>query len=95
MSPLTETDRGIPHREPVIRRLTPELLPDYLSFFDRDAFPDNPRWADCYCAFFHADPAARNWEDRRGAENRAQAARLIEEGNLHGYLAYDEGKVIG
>lgn len=80
---------------PVIRRLTPDLLPDYLSFFDHDAFPDNPGWAGCYCHYFHADHASRNWEDRPGEANRAAAAGLIRSGKLHGYLAYVQDRVIG
>ncbi|MGH2606767.1 MAG: GNAT family N-acetyltransferase [Anaerolineales bacterium] len=81
--------------EPVIRRLKPELLPDYLAFFDLDAFRDNPDWAGCYCYFFHADHASMDFEDRSGKENRAEASRLIGEGKLQGYLAYLQDQVIG
>lgn len=81
--------------EPVIRPLSPELLPDYLDFFDHDAFRDNPHWAGCYCYFFHADHMSRHFEDRPGEENRAEASRLIGEGGLQGYLAYLEDRVIG
>ena len=31
--------------QPVIRPLDASTLPDFLHFFDHDAFADNPRWA--------------------------------------------------
>ncbi len=59
--------------EPVsvaVRPLTPALLGDYLAFFDAKAFPDNPRWAFCYCYFPYHDPERTEWQKRTGPENR-------------------------
>jgi ribosomal protein S18 acetylase RimI-like enzyme len=78
-----------------IRQLTPELLPDWLSFFDNEAFLDNPDWASCYCQFYHADHDEKDWGDRTGSENREASIRLIQRGRLRGHLAYLEGKVVG
>lgn len=55
--------------EPVsvaVRPLTPALLADYLAFFDAKAFPDNPRWAFCYCYFPYHDPERTEWQKRTG-----------------------------
>lgn len=41
--------------ELLIRKLTPELLEDWLSFFDKDAFSDNEDWCGCYCMCYHYD----------------------------------------
>lgn len=71
-----------------IKALSPELLPDYLGFFDRVAFTDNPDWASCYCVYYHHDPAGKPWDKRTGAENRELAGRLIRSGRLRGFLAY-------
>ena len=60
-----------------VRELTPDLLPDWLAFFDHDAFAGNPDWASCYCHFFHADSAVKPWDDLSGPENRAAACALI------------------
>ena len=57
--------------EPVIRALAPDLVEDYLGFFDRDAFTDNPRWASCSCRFYLASWTEKPWEARSGEENRA------------------------
>ena len=78
--------------EPVIRELTPETLPDYLAFFDRDAFPDNPAWAACYCMFFYHDSTDGEWGTRSAADNRSAIGELVGCGRAHGYLAYVDGK---
>jgi len=72
----------------VIRELSPELIHDYLLFFDRDAFVDNPRWASCYCYFNHAPHHLKKWVDRTAEENRSAVSRRIHDGQMHGYLAY-------
>ena len=32
-----------------IKKLTADLLDDWLYFFDNTAFSDNDNWAGCYC----------------------------------------------
>jgi len=78
----------------VIRALSPDLIEDYLGFFDRDAFADNPEWASCYCYFYHAPHKLKAWEARTREENRAAMSELISSGRMHGYLAYIEGKPV-
>ena len=78
-----------------VRPLQPELLSDYLAFFDRDAFADNPRWASCYCFFNHTPRECEPWDERTGAQNRADAASWVAAGRMRGYLAYSRGKVVG
>ena len=73
--------------------LEKERLADYLEFFDRVAFTDNPDWAGCYCLFYHVP--AEEWEKRSGAQNREGAAYLIRDGGLSGFLAYEDGKPVG
>jgi len=80
---------------PVLRELTADLLPDWLAFFDHDAFADHPEWAGCYCHFFHADHAEKDWDARSAEENRAASSALIRSGRLKGYLAYVDGKPAG
>lgn len=79
-----------------IRPLASELLDDYLSFFDHDAFCDNPDWQSCYCAYYHCYSPAREreWEERTAEENRATVCELIRAGRMRGYLAYDGGRVV-
>src|SRR5438094_10560110 len=72
-----------------VRELTPELLQDYLRFFDQ-AFPDFPQWADCYCGFY--DTPGNDWDATSGPEHRAARSALISAGNAQGLLAYIDGR---
>ena len=80
---------------PVIRELTPELLPDYIDFFEQAAFTDNPHWAQCYCMFYHVAGTDAEWEARTGAENRASKSELVRAGRAQGLLAYVDGRPVG
>ena len=83
-----------------IKRLSPDLINDYINFLETDAFSDNHEWAGCYCVFYH-------WNDELEAESKAceacgevgfrrrLAIDLIQKGLLQGYLAYLDGKVVG
>ena len=80
--------------------MAPNLLADYLDFFDNVAFSDHPEWSNCYCIHFH-------WHEAMEAEfqaysstgktdfTRVKASQLIQEGIIQGYLAYSDGKVVG
>jgi ribosomal protein S18 acetylase RimI-like enzyme len=75
--------------------LTPERLPDYLEFFDKRAFADNPRWSGCYCYFPIHDPDSTNWHQRTAAQNREAVCSAVADGRARGMLAYRNGKVVG
>lgn len=81
--------------ETVIRELTPELLDDYLKFFDRDAFADNPAWAGCYCMYYHFSGTDEEWDARTASQNRTAISDLIRNGQAHGLLAYIGSKPVG
>lgn len=72
-----------------IRALGPERAGDFLRFFDRDAFMDNPDWSGCYCLFYQF--TGDNWEAATPEQNRAAKHDLIVRGEAHGCLAYLEG----
>ena len=81
--------------EIVIRRLTPELLQDYLYFFETDAHSDNPNEERCYCvgwchADHHTDMGFHSPEKRR-----EMAIYYINNNLIQGYLAYVDKKVVG
>jgi len=76
-----------------VKPLSPALRGDYLAFFDREAFADNPDWASCYCMYHHTP--CDEWESRTADENRAGVIASIDQGRLRGYLAYDGDAVVG
>ncbi len=76
-----------------IRPLTPARCDDFLRFFDRDAFQDNPDWAGCYCLFYQY--TGDDWDAATPEQNRAKKEALITRGEAHGYLAYLDGAPVG
>ena len=77
-----------------IKRLTPELCGDWVKFFDDIAFKDHEEWAFCYCLEGHLDRKTQE-EWTNSMERRQKAMELIQNGEMQGYLAYEDGIVIG
>ena len=77
-----------------VRELSPELLEDYLKFFDQ-AFSDFPHWAGCYCGFY--DTLGNDWDPtvKAGPEHRAARAERIRSGRAQGLHAYFDGEPVG
>lgn len=90
-----------------IKPLTESNIDDYFDFFDNRAFSDDSPFAPCYCNCFHltAEEVRINIGDRAAALGggyegtrlalRESAEKLIKEGILHGYLAYEDNLSIG
>jgi ribosomal protein S18 acetylase RimI-like enzyme len=76
----------------IIKSLGPELLEDYLYFFDNANYTDKPDWTKCYCYSFHFTGEASEWNKEK---NRAAVIGLIREGGMKGYLAYSDDKPVG
>ena len=78
----------------IIQQLRPELCEDWLGYFDKIAFQDHEDWAFCYCLEGHLTPKRQGeWTDRE--ERREKAIEMIQTGEMQGYLACLEDKVIG
>ncbi len=76
-----------------IKELTPETMLDWFDFFDNRAFSDHEEWNGCYCtAFYYPKP---NEYINKSNKRKDYAKWLIENGRMKGYLAYEDGKVVG
>ena len=81
-----------------MKKLIPELVEDFLHFFDHDAFSDHEEWAGCYCLESHL---SREENERLQPfadvlDIRRQLARkMVEQGFMTGYLIYDGPTVVG
>ncbi|MCH4889854.1 GNAT family N-acetyltransferase [Acidaminobacter sp. JC074] len=71
-----------------VKRLSPDLIPDYLKFFDDIAFCDNPAWSKCYCCHFYLS-------DDNDVNTRDYCQELIKEGKLNGFLAFENDRPVG
>ncbi|MCL2775103.1 MAG: GNAT family N-acetyltransferase [Oscillospiraceae bacterium] len=83
-----------------IKKLSADLLDDWLCFFDNTAFSDNDDWAGCYCMCCHWNDelaSKRAWDCSKSnaAHNRKCAVNFIKNGIMQGYLAYYDGKAAG
>lgn len=78
-----------------IKPIQPELIDDFLYFFDNIAFADNPDWGVCYCHFHHFNGKIEEWIKRTGEENRNASKQLILSRKMNGYLAYLENHPVG
>ncbi|WP_194792919.1 GNAT family N-acetyltransferase [Caenimonas koreensis] len=78
-----------------VQALSPQLLPDFLRFFDGTAFSDNPKWSSCYCQCFYEDHSQIKWAERTAPQNRALACERVQANLMQGYLAYSNGTPVG
>ena len=76
----------------IIREFSPRAIDDFLSFFDHDAFSDNPEWDDCYCGLYQIEDQGRS--DTSRADRRREMAKLVAEGRVDGLIAYDDNKPV-
>jgi len=92
--------------ELMIRELTPELVGDYLDFFDCRAFPDGSPYYPCYCNAFNLStdgiramiaPAQARGGGTEAIKDalRASARQMVMDGRIRGYLAYDGDLSVG
>ena len=93
--------------EITIKALTPELIEDYFDFFDNRAFSDGSPYYPCYCNAFNLsleqlqkdvfDRVAEYGEGKEGVRLalRSSAWKMVQEGLIQGYLAYDNDIAVG
>jgi GNAT superfamily N-acetyltransferase len=79
----------------IIKPLTPEILDDWLYFFEEIGFADNPDWSGCYCHFYHFTGTIKEWEEQTKEENRKASTDLVLSGKMNGFLAYIDNKPVG
>lgn len=77
-----------------IKKLSPELTDDYISFFDVTPHNQRHQSSKCYCVYWcNDDCEGENLSTK--AARRDLAVRYIRNNNIQGYLAYYNGKVVG
>lgn len=81
--------------EITIKTLSPDILNDWLYFFEKIGFADNPGWSGCYCRFYHFAGSSKEWEKLTNEENRKASTDLIHSREMHGFLAYLDDKPVG
>ena len=81
-----------------IRKLTPELVDDYTGFFDTTPHNDSNKGDKCYCVTFCNDKVYHNGGEHwysTSEERRTHGMKRVQDGDIQGYLAYNESIVVG
>ena len=93
--------------EITIRKMSPELAEDYFDFFETRAFSDGSEFYPCYCTAYNMSKERfeaeffGKWREYGSTDEawkralRECAERMVAAGEVQGYLAYDNGLVIG
>lgn len=79
----------------LIKKLTPDLIVDYIAFHERIDFHHAPEWRGCYCHFYHSQEPMTPWTDDIIKKHKLDVIRNIEDRIMTGFLAYDNNLVIG
>lgn len=77
-----------------IKRLTPELVEDYLHFFDVTPHDDDFPGSKCYCVCW-CSANSKNENFSSEAKRRNMAMKYVVENKIQGYLAYHNNQVVG
>jgi GNAT superfamily N-acetyltransferase len=77
----------------IIKVLKDENVSDWFDFFDNRAFADHQDWKGCYCTY----PFTPRLKEYAGKSpvRKEYAKWLTENGRMQGYLAYENGTVVG
>lgn len=78
-----------------IKELTPQLLKDYVNFFDTTPHDDNTDESKCYCVGWCSADHRIETDFSSPEKRRKLAEQYVAEGIIKGYLAYHEGRVVG
>ncbi len=88
-------------KDVVIKKLTYGLKDDYLDFFDHRAFSDGNPNGPCYCTSPNQDEKTIKQMVSEFQANgvketiRKYAAEMLDQGEINGYLAFDDDLSIG
>lgn len=83
-----------------IKPLSPDLTPAYIDFFDNRAFSENDTNGPCYCTSpmqtsDEIDQMVSEFAGDVKGTIRRHAVKMLDEGKIHGYLAFYGDTVIG
>lgn len=78
-----------------IRKLTPNLVEDYVRFFDTTSHADNKDEHKCYCVWWCNDDYEGKDFTSSIEVRRRYAIQYVKGNNIQGYLAYCDDEVVG
>ncbi|NBU23692.1 MAG: GNAT family N-acetyltransferase [Actinobacteria bacterium] len=78
-----------------VSRISESQLPEFLAFMDGPAFKSQPQWQGCYCQFYLNSKSENEASENLAERNRQSACDRIRSGVMQGYVAKENGQVVG
>lgn len=78
-----------------ILRMTKAHLEDFLCFHQSVDLTHAPHWKGCYCQYYYMTENDGDFLNLPSAVRRNLAIARIQEQAMNGYLAFEQGEVIG
>lgn len=78
-----------------IKKLTPDLVDDYLRFFDVTPTDDGIEEHRCYCVCWASADHRQETDFSTASKRRELARQYVSSGMIQGYLAYQDQKAVG
>lgn len=78
-----------------IKALSPALAQTYVDYLGGINFDHAPHWASCFCRYYHLECSSEEWASRTAETNQSEALSQIDQGQMHGFLAFDGDQCIG
>lgn len=78
-----------------IKKLIPDLTKDFIDYLEGMIFTHAPEWKSCFCYFYQNNLSFEEWIKRTGEENKLASIQAIKDGQLTGFLIYQNGVCIG
>lgn len=78
-----------------IKKLTPDLVDDYVRFFDETPHDDNKDEHKCYCVCWCSADHRIETDFSSAEKRRNLAIQYVRSGIIQGYLAYVGGRAVG
>jgi len=78
-----------------IKKLTPDLIDQFTSYFENIEYEHAPNWKSCYCHYYHSKCFFDEWKTRTSEDNKLASIQAIYDGMMTGFLAFREEKCIG
>lgn len=78
-----------------IRKLTPDVIEDYVHFFDVTPHADNKEEHRCYCVWWCSEDYTGKDLTTSPEKRREYAIQCIKKDAIQGYLAYSNDEVVG
>jgi GNAT superfamily N-acetyltransferase len=78
-----------------IKKLTPDLIDIFTSFFEHIEYDHAPSWKSCYCHYYHSSCSFDEWKTRSSEQNKLASIQAIYDGMMTGFLAFQNHQCIG